>query len=1051
MIDRGRLRLFLITLAVVGVPLGVLAMAGAGVAVREVDRAREARSAQTVGTVAAVVAEAQDGLRREARVLARDPALVEAASRGDWGVLARWGSPRILALTREGIADVVVVRDARNAPLLQVPPLAKLALPTGPAPIEPRVGLALVDGRPYLLATAALWTPALGEGATAGTVAMGRRIEGLARALDALPGSPALVVLSGDRAVASTRAGEPDGGWPSAVRAGRASIGGEAFVLRPLAGAVGAPADAALWALAPESGSAASVRRLWAWAVALSVGGAVILALGVGVILSGVGRVRGRPAESPLDAAPTPVAEAPAAPVPASTAAPSADAEARALAEITAILESSLEPKRLLKQVAIATARACRVDRCSIERWDGDHVIPLMSQYADGRRDPRRWSAFIGTPNEAPRDVPAHVRAIVTRRPVVIPDVRTTDLIPRQWVETFGFQSFMVVPLIRQDEVIGVMTLDCLECVGEFAPWQERLAAAIAARIALSVENARLFEDNRRRVEELSVLHEMSRAVTGRLDLAGLLDTIQQQLARLLDARHLVILLLDEPARRVDVALRVVDGTRRDTEPHSYPLERGGLSRIVIETGRPIRTADYLGECARRGVEPVPESAELPHWLGVAMAAGDQRLGVLALRSRDRAYTGADERLLASIADLAALALRSARLYADATRAHAELAAAQDQLVRTEKLRAMGEMASGVAHDFNNVLSSILGRAQLLLERVDDSTMRQWLLVIERAASDGARTVRRLQEFTRVRRDQPAEPVDLNRVVQETLEATEPSWRQDALRRGAAIAVETALAPSLPRVSGDAAELREALTNLVLNAVDAMPTGGRLRVETRATAAGVELDVADTGAGIPESIRERIFDPFFTTKGPRGTGLGLSMTYGILARHDGRITVESAEGAGTTFHIVFPVGAVEPDAPLESGAPAPVERAPLACLVVDDEAAVAEVLRDMIEAIGHEATCVATGAAALDRLRAARVDVLLTDLAMPEMTGWDLAREAKRIAPEMPVFLVTGFGAEVTPADLARHGVDLVLAKPLKIGDVRAALAQVSPRAGGTA
>jgi signal transduction histidine kinase/CheY-like chemotaxis protein len=430
------------------------------------------------------------------------------------------------------------------------------------------------------------------------------------------------------------------------------------------------------------------------------------------------------------------------------------------------------------------------------------------------------------------------------------------------------------------------------------------------------------------------------------------------------------------------------------------------------------------------------------------MAAGDQRLGALILRSPDHAYTEADERLLTSIADIAALALRSARLYGEATRAHAELAAAQDQLVRTEKLRAMGQMASGMAHDFNNVMSAILGRAQLLLARVEDPALRQWLLVIERAATDGARTVRRLQDFTRVRRDQPAEPVDLNRVVEETLEATELSWRQELLRRGIAIEVETALAPSRPVVSGDSAELREALTNVILNAVDAMPEGGRLRVETRPVGGGVELSVADTGTGIAAGIRERIFDPFFTTKGPKGTGLGLSMTYGILARHDGRITVESEEGAGTTFRIAFPVtgealAAPDPVAPLS---PAPVA---LRCLVVDDESAVAEVLSDMLAAIGHDAIIASTGAEALVRLRAGPFDLVLTDLAMPAMTGWELAAAAKALVPGLPVVLVTGVGVEASPADLASRGVDLVLAKPLQIRDLRSAIIQVVPRAGG--
>jgi signal transduction histidine kinase/CheY-like chemotaxis protein len=420
-------------------------------------------------------------------------------------------------------------------------------------------------------------------------------------------------------------------------------------------------------------------------------------------------------------------------------------------------------------------------------------------------------------------------------------------------------------------------------------------------------------------------------------------------------------------------------------------------------------------------------------------------LGVLALRSPERAFREGDERLLANIADLAALALRSARLYEERTRAHGELAAAQDQLVRTEKLRAMGEMASGVAHDFNNVLASILGRAQLLLGRVDDPTLRQWLEVIERSAMDGARTVRRLQDFTRIRRDQPVVPVDLNLIVQQTLEATESSWRQESRSRGIAIEVETALTRPLPDVSGDPAELREAMTNLVLNALDAMPGGGTLRLATAAAAESVEVTVSDTGSGIPEAIRDRIFDPFFTTKGPQGTGLGLSMTYGILGRHGGRITVESEEGRGTTFRLIFPAAAGEPEAPAATAAPPPAPGS-LRCLVVDDEEAVAGVLGDMLDAIGHEATVVGSGEEAVKRFRAEPFDVVMTDLAMPGLTGWEVAREVKDMAPGAWVVLVSGFGVELSAENLRANGVDLVLAKPLKLDDIMNALALVRRR-----
>jgi len=426
------------------------------------------------------------------------------------------------------------------------------------------------------------------------------------------------------------------------------------------------------------------------------------------------------------------------------------------------------------------------------------------------------------------------------------------------------------------------------------------------------------------------------------------------------------------------------------------------------------------------------------------MSAGDRILGVLALRSRERAFTDTDERLLVNIADLAALALRSARLFEERSRAYGELAAAQDQLVRTEKLRALGEMASGVAHDFNNVLASIVGRAQLLLQEVREPRLRRWLEVIERSSLDGAQTVRRLQEFTRIRRDQPFVVVDLNRLVHEALEVTESRWREEPRRRGIPVEVKTSLRAPLPPVAGDPAELREALTNLILNALDAMPDGGLLTLATSATGGEVEVAVSDTGVGIPEHLKAKVFDPFFTTKGPQGTGLGLSMTYGILSRHRAQVALESEEGRGTTFRLRFPVTTLEPAPPIKEQLD-PLGH-PLRCLVVDDEPAVGDVLGDMLASLGHRPVVLRQGADAIARFGAEPFDVVFTDLSMPGLSGWDVARAVRGASGQTPVFLVTGFGMEVSPEELGAQGVDAILPKPLSLQDVSRALAVVRRR-----
>jgi CheY-like chemotaxis protein len=355
-------------------------------------------------------------------------------------------------------------------------------------------------------------------------------------------------------------------------------------------------------------------------------------------------------------------------------------------------------------------------------------------------------------------------------------------------------------------------------------------------------------------------------------------------------------------------------------------------------------------------------------------------------------------------------------------------------------------MASGVAHDFNNLLASVLGRAQLLMRRVQDPQQLQWLRVIERSALDGSQTVRRLQEFTRIRRDQPMVPLDVTQIVRDALDITQSRWREEPVSRGILVEVRTQLDP-VPPILGDASELREALTNLILNAVDAMPSGGTLTLQTRATEDHVDVIVADTGVGIPADVRDRIFDPFFTTKGPKGTGLGLSMTYGIVSRHGGFVTVDSEDGRGSTFRLSFPSAAMvePPPAPAPRVATGPVRQ--LRCLVVDDEEPVRAMLADAVESAGHRATVVEGGAEAIARFRAEPFDVVLTDLAMPRVSGWQVARAVKQIAPRVPVFLVTGFGIELSPEERRAHGVDVILVKPLQIQEILDALAEAARKA----
>jgi signal transduction histidine kinase/putative methionine-R-sulfoxide reductase with GAF domain len=697
-------------------------------------------------------------------------------------------------------------------------------------------------------------------------------------------------------------------------------------------------------------------------------------------------------------------------------------AEREVLATIERELTAELETDRLLRLI---------IDHAS-DLFNGNGAIYLLEE--GSKLVPRAWThggafsdvhipvgqGFVGT-------------SAKLRQPLLVDNYETSPYALPEFV-AIGLRSAISQPLLIRDELLGVISMNRLgENAVAFSSDDVERLMSFAAQAAIALQNARLFAENRRQVETLSVLHELSRAVTGELERTALVEAIGREMARVSSVREIVILLKTGDDDAPMIALHSPAGRESIGPDKAHKL---GL--MVLQAGRAARIDGAL-------VGSDVDGGTVSHghaWLGVPMSVGNEDYGALLVAS-DGPFTEPDERLLADIGQLAGLALRSARLFEERGRAYAELEAAQDSLLRAEKLRALGEMASGVAHDFNNLLAAICGRTQLLLGRVTDPTQQRWLTAIKRAADDGAHTVRRLQEFTRIRRDQPFVAVDLNEVIRGALEVTETRWRNDTQSRGIVIDVETALAPEPAMIFGDAAELREVLTNLILNAVDAMAEGGRLTLSSLVDDTEVEARIDDTGQGMTEEVRQKLFDPFFTTKGPKGTGLGLSITYGIVSRHGGRIVVESVLGQGTTFRLRFPKRAGEA---AEVAAPE-AELTPLRalrCLVVDDEEEVASVLADLLEAKGHGAVVVTKSTEALGQVTAQRFDIVFSDLAMPDLSGWQLARAVKEAVPGLPVVLITGFGVELSPEQCRVNHVDAVVTKPVDFAQLMAVAARLT-------
>lgn len=369
----------------------------------------------------------------------------------------------------------------------------------------------------------------------------------------------------------------------------------------------------------------------------------------------------------------------------------------------------------------------------------------------------------------------------------------------------------------------------------------------------------------------------------------------------------------------------------------------------------------------------------------------------------------------------------------DTITANRQLQVAQERLIQVERLRAFGQLAGGLANDFNNMLTAILGRTQLLLrlEELDPMLVRQ-LRVIEQAALEGARTVQQMQDFTRTRSPHPHVRVNLAETLDEVRELARPRWEQDAEAAGRAHDVRVEAEP-VPPIAGDPAELREALTNLLLNALEAMPQGGTVRLTAAQEGDRVRVTVEDTGRGMSPEVRRRAFEPFFTTKGTRGTGLGLSVVWGIVQRHRGEITLDSEEGKGTMFTLRFPIraDAVAEEAPVSR--PWSPRRGRI--LIIDDEPEVRAVLREFLHAQGHTVAEAADGPSGLARWEAEDFDLVLTDIAMPGMSGWEVAATLKRRS-RRPVGFITGWVSQIDPAQLAASRVDFILAKPFQLDEI---------------
>ena len=603
-------------------------------------------------------------------------------------------------------------------------------------------------------------------------------------------------------------------------------------------------------------------------------------------------------------------------------------------------------------------------------------------------------------------------------------------------------RSSVCVPIRAGGVVCGALKVE-REGAPALDEHDQRRLMLLVDQIDMAIEFSQLYEALEARVNQLALVDDISRTVTASLDQNAALQAIVTQVPRAVPCQRLSLASYDSTNYTFTVrALWVASGeTAIDIgtvapigETEAGVALRTGRLHYVYDLAESLYTFSKL--LAAEGMRSV---------VYVPIMSPEGCLGMLSLsRSAPRAFSAYDLALLASIAPHIATAFKNAQLYARAQQAYDELAAAQERNVQAEKLRALGEMAAGVAHDFNNLLSVSLGHMEILRTPDAPNFARSRRAIIQ-AAQDGARTVRRIQEFGRTKPEQHTTLVDLTELAEDVLQLTAPRRRTKVMENSGSVVTRQELRSVSP-ILGDAAELREVATNLILNAVDAMPNGGTLTLATGADSTCAWLEVRDTGTGIPSEVRERIFEPFYTTKAKRGTGLGLAVSRSIARRHGGDLTVESTPGQGSTFRLQLPLPEALPEAPKTKKVPAKEVVGPLRILLVEDDQAVRNTMAQLLRLDGHQVDCAADGAEALSKFSPGRYSMICSDLGMPGMSGWDVLAQLRERDGGPVTVLLTGWGAQLEPDEARARGVDFVVPKPIDTDILYAALAAAAER-----
>ena len=693
------------------------------------------------------------------------------------------------------------------------------------------------------------------------------------------------------------------------------------------------------------------------------------------------------------------------------------------------VRDSSMETAEALSQLLKQIAVSGRAEFVTVHGADELNVEPkyLKASFlnADESIDP-----------DCVARIASHCREEMPRQSIrFVHDLVKTALNEDLVVQASGVRSAVVVPLELMSAPNASLVILWTKNQKRFGEAELENITTSARLVGILCKSIVVMKTSHEQSKRLSALVELSTTIYSSLNYQVVLNKVIDLATSFVSASYATIYLLSPDGTKLKSLMTNADTMRESIMGSDLTIGKGAEGRAAAQGEGVIvnglsSDGDGDGDDSRQGSR-----------IAVPLRFSGNTIGVLCVhRDSGGLFTLEDLQFISIFARQAADVIENARMFRDLQRAYNKLSRTQEQMLETEKLRALGEMACGVAHDFNNRLGAILGRAQLLQEHSGDQRVLDGLREIEELALKGAETVRRTQEFARVRSKTVKERVSVNQMVQDAIETTKPIWKDQAQLNLVEVELATELTATQP-IAGSLGELVDALSNMIQNSVEAMPNGGKITVNTCDQGDEVVIEIVDDGVGMTHQDREKMFYPFFTTKGKSKTGLGLSVAYGILTRHQAAVDVVTEVGKGTRIKMIFPARPELAEREEKKSKSGTVRG--LRVLLVDDDESLLNVVFELLSSLGHDAAAANEGIEALAKFGEQEFDIVITDLGLPGMSGWDIAKAVKLKDPSIPVIIISGWGAQIAESDINSRGVDLVLPKPFTLVQLEEAIGTV--------